>query len=284
MCFFSIVTRFLIITFGLLRPARYTHQAIDLARERELTAWSKYWVVYAGLVCIEMLGDAFFAWMPLYAETKLLIVLWLIVSAPQASVWVFDTILHPLLIRHASKIDHFLVHGKAHLLSDVLRYTSGFCVRSLNSVLPLVSQLWKKPPRHPQTDDALDALSNEEPDDVEPTIEESRTHSNQYLDAITEEESYDIAFPSSQSQSMGQINGAQRKNNFSKLSIPDLNKKLTTQLAALNRTKRKPYVYERQLDATTLKDDTEDSLQSQILAAERSLRAVHNGRERQRFP
>ncbi|KAH8300105.1 hypothetical protein KR044_009816 [Drosophila immigrans] len=287
MCFFSIVTRILIIMFGLLRPARCTQQAVDLAREKEMTAWSKFWAVYAVLVCLELLGDTFFAWMPLYAETKLLIVLWMIVSAPQASVWVFDTILNPLLIRHAPKIDHFLVHGKTHLLSDLLTYVSQFCVHSLNAVLPVVSQLWRKPRLLHTDSDSHAALNMDnaisEEDESRSLTEKPRTYSNQYLDTKADEDS----FPSTQSQSMGHINGTQQKNKYSKLSIPDLNKKLTTQFAALSRPKRKPYVYDRQFDDAPPKSDNlvdgESSFQSQIIAAERSLRPVHNSKERQRF-
>ncbi|KAH8370055.1 hypothetical protein KR093_002033 [Drosophila rubida] len=296
MCFFSIVTRFLIIMFGLLRPARYTQQAVDTSQEHEMTAWSKYWVVYATLVCVELLGDSFFAWMPLYAETKLLIVLWLIVSAPQASVWVFDTILNPLLLRHAPKIDHFLVHGKSHLLSDLLTYTSECCVHSLNAVLPVVSQLWRKP-RHRHTDDPLAALdnmdnatsedANETFNNIEPltSVEDTRSYTNQYMDTKSDDVSYDVTFPSSQSQ--GHINVAQRKANFAKLSIPDLNKKLTTQLGAMTRPKRKQFVYDRQLDDVTLKDvpmvDAEESLQNQVLATERALRPVQHSKDRERY-
>ncbi|XP_034480134.1 receptor expression-enhancing protein 3 [Drosophila innubila] len=295
MCFFSIVTRFLIIVFGILRPARCTHRVLD---DMELASWAKYWIVYASLVCLELVGDTFFAWMPLYAESKLLIVLWLIVSAPQASVWVFDTILNPLVNQHMPRIDHFLMHGKRHLLGDVLRFTSELSKHSLKAVLPVVSQIWKKSPGV-HTDDSIAELNtnrqtNEEtntrPDEMQPVVDNlPSSYSGHYYDTNAEEEYYEVTFPPASSQSQSQTHVSQRKKNLSKPSLPELAKKIATQLSSppSTRPKRKQYVYDMQFDDATLKTDSlldvEEALQSQQIPVDRSHRQFSSRKEHQRY-
>ncbi|KAM8712162.1 hypothetical protein ACLKA7_012651 [Drosophila subpalustris] len=293
MCFFSIVTRFLIIIFGILRPARCTHRALD---DMELTSWGKYWIVYALLVCLELVGDTFFAWMPLYAETKLLIVLWLIVSAPQASVWVFDTILNPLLNQHMPKVDHFLMHGKRHLLGDALRFTIEFCKQSLNAVLPVLSQVWKKS-LSLRTQDSIAGRSpirqmNEERNPIpsnkmQPVVEATPSSYSSYYDTNAEEEYYEVTFPTSNSQSQSQTQVSQRQKNLSKQSLPELAKKIATQLsppATATRPKRKHYAYDSQYDDSTLKTDPildlEETLLSKQIPLERSHRPFSARRDR----
>ncbi|KAH8394741.1 hypothetical protein KR222_003899, partial [Zaprionus bogoriensis] len=169
MCFFSIVTRILVVLFGILFPARNTFKALD---DEKLVAWGKYWIVYACLFCLELVGDTFLAWLPLYAESKLLIVLWLVVSAPQASVWIFDMLLTPLLSRHMSRIDYFLQHGKRHMVGDCFAYVSGLWMRCVNCMVPVASYLWRKTPiakrvRHElQNDDGHDIDNDIDNDNV----------------------------------------------------------------------------------------------------------------------
>ncbi|XP_064551991.1 uncharacterized protein LOC135437845 [Drosophila montana] len=149
MCFFGFVTRVLVIIFGVILPARHTQNALG---EEELNAWAKYWVVYAWLICIELVGDSMFNWLPLYAEAKLLIVLWVVIAAPQSSVWVFDEVLDPLMTRYMPQIDDLLRRSKRYLLGDAMIHSSELCYRSLDSISSLVSQIWLTPISTPDND------------------------------------------------------------------------------------------------------------------------------------
>ncbi|XP_030560781.1 putative HVA22-like protein g [Drosophila novamexicana] len=149
MCFFGFVTRVLVIVFGVIVPARHTQNALG---EEELNAWAKYWIVYAWLICIELFGDALFSWLPLYVEAKLLVVLWVVIAAPQSSVWVFDEILDPLLIRHLPQIDELLQRSKRYLLGDAISHSSELCFRSLDTISSIVSQIWHTPSATPDND------------------------------------------------------------------------------------------------------------------------------------
>lgn len=206
MCFFGIVTRILIIVFGILLPARYTHKALGT---NELIGWAKYWIVYAWLVIIELFGDAFFNWLPLYMETKLLLVLWLVISAPQASVWVFDAILNPLMKRYMPRIDYFLMHGKRNMLGDAINYITKLCVHFLDTVLPFVTHLCRRQSMMPaQNDmnvaDLAAAASN-------PSFHERDTNEDTFNGPMCNTHSNTTI--------------AEQKK-FSNLSLPDLNAKL----------------------------------------------------------
>ncbi|EDW10012.1 receptor expression-enhancing protein 4 [Drosophila mojavensis] len=220
MCFFGIVTRFLIIVFGILLPARYTHNALG---KDELIGWAKYWIVYACLVTIELVGDTFLHWVPLYMESKLLIVLWLVLTAPQASVWVFDSILNPLLKRYMPRIDNFMQYGKRNLMADFMNYATQICVKCLDTILPVISRLWKKqlkavaPSISQVLDSATEANNPPFPD------RDATNHRNVLYDSNLNEDELDDPLPLSYSTSM-----VPNQRKLSKLSLQtELNTKLS---------------------------------------------------------
>ncbi|XP_037715991.1 receptor expression-enhancing protein 1 [Drosophila subpulchrella] len=143
MCFFSCITRFLFFVYGTLGPAWHTYKTLNSGDE-EFLAWAKYWIVYAFLVTIEVLADIFLSWLPLYMPTKFLLVLWIVLTAPSANVWIFDAILRPILAKRQEQIDHFLHQGKDKLLSDALSSMTNLLSRSQTVVLPFMTHLWSR--------------------------------------------------------------------------------------------------------------------------------------------
>ncbi|XP_016953520.1 receptor expression-enhancing protein 1 [Drosophila biarmipes] len=143
MCFFSCITRFLFFVYGTLGPAWHTYKTLNSGDE-EFLAWAKYWIVYAFLVTIEVLADIFFSWLPLYMPTKFLLVLWIVLAAPSANVWIFDAILRPILAKRQEQIDHFLHRGKDKLLSDAISSMTQLLSSSQAVVLPFMTHLWSR--------------------------------------------------------------------------------------------------------------------------------------------
>ncbi|KAH8348798.1 hypothetical protein KR084_011245 [Drosophila pseudotakahashii] len=143
MCFLSCISRFLFFVYGTLGPAWHTYKTLNSGDE-EFLAWAKYWIVYAFLVTFEVLADIFLSWLPLYMPTKFLLVLWIVLSAPSANVWIFDAILRPMLAKRQEQIDHFLHRGKDKLLSDAFSSMTQLLARSQTSVLPFMSHLWSR--------------------------------------------------------------------------------------------------------------------------------------------
>lgn len=277
MCFLGVVTRILVVLFGILLPARNTQKALD---DEKLVLWGKYWIVFAFLFSLELLMDTFFAWLPLYVESKLLIVLWLVVSAPQASVWIYDTILLPLLTKHKRRIDYFLQHGKRHLLGDFFSYGAELWVRVANYLKPLVSRMWYKK----QVMSALDQnnfyeTGDDDNDDATPgnaeEVEQLQLQQQELLDHTNsypkpnyvyansvEEKFYKLGLPSKHSRSQSHFKYANRTNKGSKQSLPELARKALdsdiidgTSTPPLGRSMRKQYVYEPQFDEYNQKTD-----------------------------
>ncbi|XP_001976464.3 receptor expression-enhancing protein 1 [Drosophila erecta] len=143
MCFLSLMSQFLFFVYGTMGPAWHTYKTLNSGDE-EFLAWAKYWIVYAFLITFEVLADAFLSWLPLYMPTKLLLVLWIVLSAPSANVWMFDAILRPVLSKRQEQIDHFLHQGKDKLLSDALSSMTQLLGRSQTVVLPFMAKLWTR--------------------------------------------------------------------------------------------------------------------------------------------
>lgn len=269
MCFFGIVTRFLIIVFGILLPARYTHNALG---NDELTGWAKYWIVYACLVTIELFGDTFFNWVPLYMESKLLIVLWLVLTAPQASVWVFDSIVNPLLQRYMPRIDNFMLYGKRNLMADCMSYATQICVKCLDTILPVISRLWKKQmkatiPSIPQVLDSANEANNPPFQEREMT-----SHRNVLYDSILNEDEMDDSLALSYSTSMVPDQGK-----LSKISLQtELDTKLSEKPTRGHR--RQQYIPELSNDEPIQYEDPlvgmEDLLKSERRAIEMQNRTM----------
>ncbi|KAH8318303.1 hypothetical protein KR074_002049 [Drosophila pseudoananassae] len=141
MCFFNCVTRFLFFMYGTLGPAYHTYKTLNTGDDAFL-AWAKYWIVYAFLITIEVLADTFISWLPLYTPTKLLLVLWIVLSAPAANVWMFDAIVRPVLSRRQEQIDNFLNRGKDKFLGDIVNLMKWLVVRGRAFVVPFITQMW----------------------------------------------------------------------------------------------------------------------------------------------
>ncbi|XP_017070123.1 uncharacterized protein LOC108107217 [Drosophila eugracilis] len=143
MCFFSCISRFMFFVYGTLGPAWHTYKTLNSGDE-EFLAWAKYWIVYAFLVTFEVLADICLSWLPLYMPTKFLLILWIVLTAPSANVWIFDAILRPMLSKRQEQIDHFLHRGKDKMLSDAFFSMKQLFISSKSIVGPFLINLWSR--------------------------------------------------------------------------------------------------------------------------------------------
>ena len=123
------VVRAATLTLGGLAPAFASFRALergDSAGQRALLA---YWVVFAALTAAEVPADAALSWLPLYSETKLALLLWLLTPRLSGALILYHGPLTAWLRRHQEIIDRTLQH--AHLqygvwaLAGVLRGVFG---------------------------------------------------------------------------------------------------------------------------------------------------------------
>ncbi|KAH8290380.1 hypothetical protein KR054_002377 [Drosophila jambulina] len=143
MCFFGCASRLMFFIYGTLGPAYHTYKTLNNGDDKFL-AWAKYWIVYAFLVTIELVTDALLSWLAIYMPIKLIFMLWIVLSAPTANVWMFDAILHPILAKRQEQIDQFLNRGKYRVLNDSLKAMSLMCVQGRTFMRPLISHWWSK--------------------------------------------------------------------------------------------------------------------------------------------
>lgn len=284
MCFLSVVTRILLVLFGILLPARQTQRALN---DESLVLWGKYWIVFACLFTIELVTDKLLAWLPMYVESKLLIVLWLVISAPQASVWIFDVILAPLQITHKRRIDYLIQHGKRQMLNDGLAYVSGLWLSLMNFLKPLLAHVWPKKAVVPEQDDdeiREDDEAAQEP--AQPSHDQDSPNafpkSNFMYANSVEEKFYELTLPSTRTKSQSQITYSYRTGSASKQSLPELARKaldsgVDTGSSRLARSKRKQYVYEPQFENYNHKTDQMMNMDMDVLNGH------HNGVELAHF-
>ncbi|KAH8336962.1 hypothetical protein KR059_009299 [Drosophila kikkawai] len=143
MCLLSYASRLVFFIYGTLGPAYHTYKTLNNGDD-EFLAWAKYWIVYAFLITIELVADALLSWVAIYMPIKMIFMLWIVMTAPTANVWIFDAILHPFLTKRQDQIDQFLNRGKYKFLNDSLKTLSQMCVHGRTFVRPLISHWWSK--------------------------------------------------------------------------------------------------------------------------------------------
>ncbi|KAH8234421.1 hypothetical protein KR038_009569 [Drosophila bunnanda] len=147
MCFLSCAARLVFFIYGTLGPAYHTYKTLNNGDD-EFLAWAKYWIVYAFLVSFELLADALLSWLTVYMPIKLIFMVWIVLTAPSANVWMFDAILHPILAHRQEQIDQFLNRGKYRVLNDSLKAVSLMCGQGRIFMRPLI-HWWSKSIRIP---------------------------------------------------------------------------------------------------------------------------------------
>ncbi|KAH8300180.1 hypothetical protein KR044_011172 [Drosophila immigrans] len=120
----TLFSRLMILFFGTLYPGYASYKAIRAKDVNECTKWLKYWIVYAGLICIETIADVFLFWFPLYYEIKVILVLCLISPSIEGSSTLYSKLVQPTLELHESDIDEYLSHVHEKGYSTLLELAS----------------------------------------------------------------------------------------------------------------------------------------------------------------
>ncbi|TSS85085.1 Receptor expression-enhancing protein 3-A [Bagarius yarrelli] len=73
-----IISRVVVLLFGMLYPAYYSYKAVRTKSVKEYVRWMMYWIVFALYTVAEAIADLSVAWFPLYYELKMCVVIWLV--------------------------------------------------------------------------------------------------------------------------------------------------------------------------------------------------------------
>uniref|UniRef100_A0A4W2CFD9 Receptor expression-enhancing protein n=1 Tax=Bos indicus x Bos taurus TaxID=30522 RepID=A0A4W2CFD9_BOBOX len=107
-----IISRAVVLVFGMLYPAYYSYKAVKTKNVKEYVRWMMYWIVFALYTVIETVADQTVAWFPLYYELKIAFVIWLLSPYTRGASLIYRKFLHPLLSSKEREIDDYIVQAK----------------------------------------------------------------------------------------------------------------------------------------------------------------------------
>jgi len=104
------MTRFLYylvwLTCGTLYPAFSSYKAVRNKDAKLYVRWMMFWIVYAVFSAAESILDPFlYFWLPLYAEIKIVCLLYLVSSTTRGSTVIYKGCIHPSLLSYETEID-----------------------------------------------------------------------------------------------------------------------------------------------------------------------------------
>ncbi|XP_033697541.1 receptor expression-enhancing protein 3 isoform X1 [Tursiops truncatus] len=124
-----IISRAVVLVFGMLYPAYYSYKAVKTKNVKEYNnrifcevfgsdiwklqvRWMMYWIVFALYTVTETVADQTVAWFPLYYELKIAFVIWLLSPYTKGASLIYRKFLHPLLSSKEREIDDYIVQAK----------------------------------------------------------------------------------------------------------------------------------------------------------------------------
>ncbi|XP_053548242.1 receptor expression-enhancing protein 3 [Bombina bombina] len=107
-----ILSRAVVLVFGMLYPAYYSYKAVKTKNVREYVRWMMYWIVFALYSVMETIADLTISWFPLYFELKIAFVIWLLSPYTRGASLLYRKFLHPLLSSREREIDEYIVQAK----------------------------------------------------------------------------------------------------------------------------------------------------------------------------
>ncbi|XP_053573932.1 receptor expression-enhancing protein 4 [Bombina bombina] len=107
-----IISRGVVLVFGLLYPAYSSYKAVKTKNVREYVRWMMYWIVFALFMTIETFTDIFVSWFPFYYEIKMAFVIWLLSPYTRGASLLYRKCVHPILSLREKEIDTYIVQAK----------------------------------------------------------------------------------------------------------------------------------------------------------------------------
>ncbi|CAI9556236.1 unnamed protein product [Staurois parvus] len=106
------ISRAVVLIFGLLYPAYSSYKAVKTKNVREYVRWMMYWIVFALFMTVETFTDVFVSWFPFYYEIKMAFVIWLLSPYTRGASLLYRKCIHPVLSIREKEIDSYIVQAK----------------------------------------------------------------------------------------------------------------------------------------------------------------------------
>lgn len=125
----AMISRLLTILIGVLYPAYASYRALRSSKYDDTKQWLVYWVVFATFTITEGIADFLLAWIPLYRELKLFLVLWLVSPGTDGSTLLYGELISPILEQHEGKLLETMSKSRDQLYKLVGQLFSMTCNR-----------------------------------------------------------------------------------------------------------------------------------------------------------
>ncbi|GAV60294.1 TB2_DP1_HVA22 domain-containing protein, partial [Cephalotus follicularis] len=102
------------LVFGYAYPAYKCFKEVEKNKQEidQQLFWCKYWILVAMLTICERVGDAFISWLPMYSEAKLAFYIYLWYPKSKGTIYIYNTILKPIVAKHETEIDGHILELK----------------------------------------------------------------------------------------------------------------------------------------------------------------------------
>ncbi|KAL1813331.1 hypothetical protein ACET3Z_023396 [Daucus carota] len=106
----DVISRVLVMVLGYAYPAFQCFKTVEKNKVEieELRFWCQYWIIVALLAVVERISDIFISWVPMYAEIKLAIFLYMWYPKTKGTGFVYETLLRPFVAKHETDIERSL--------------------------------------------------------------------------------------------------------------------------------------------------------------------------------
>ncbi|XP_078522496.1 receptor expression-enhancing protein 4 isoform X1 [Lissotriton helveticus] len=118
----SLISRVVILVFGLLYPAYTSYKAVKTKNVRDYVRWMMYWIVFALFMAVETFTDQLIAWFPFYYEIKMAFVIWLLSPYTKGASLLYRKFIHPALSRREKEIDAYIIQAKERSYETMVNF------------------------------------------------------------------------------------------------------------------------------------------------------------------
>lgn len=115
-----ILSRLVILVFGLLYPAYASYKAVKTKNIKEYVKWMMYWIVFALFTAVETFSDVLISWLPFYYEIKMIFVFWMLSPVTQGSSFLYKKFVHPQLLKREKEIDEAIAQARTRGYSTIM--------------------------------------------------------------------------------------------------------------------------------------------------------------------
>ncbi|KAM4678049.1 receptor expression-enhancing protein 4 [Discoglossus pictus] len=115
-----IISRAVVLVFGLLYPAYSSYKAVKTKNVREYVRWMMYWIVFSLFMTLETFTDIFISWFPFYYEIKMAFVIWLLSPYTRGASLLYRKCVHPTLSLREKEIDSYIMQAKERSYESVV--------------------------------------------------------------------------------------------------------------------------------------------------------------------